>query len=204
MLLKGSTTASYFWDDGSGINGDTGAPASGEPMQKGLAASPSWPMGTKGYVLYHGKRADFFIGDRGPGAPSSKGVMLDLDGKTFAELTGGSWDSTTLSVEGVGGLGHIQVDYVVTEWGTGPGKKGEPVPYSTGAYAIVDSSPAATACSTPVTAQQVGPQVDAALPVPALTAAVVVCALAALAARTALRRRPAASAGDASTLPPPV
>ncbi|HEU5028470.1 MAG TPA: hypothetical protein VFV01_26395, partial [Spirillospora sp.] len=25
-VLSGSTTASYFWDDGSGVNGDTGAP----------------------------------------------------------------------------------------------------------------------------------------------------------------------------------
>src|SRR5688500_19052676 len=35
-LVTGRTTASYFWDDGSGVRGDTGAPASGKPMQKGM------------------------------------------------------------------------------------------------------------------------------------------------------------------------
>lgn len=141
VLWTGRTTASYFWDDGSGRNGDTGAPASGEPMQKGLAASPSWPMGTEGYVVYHGRKAEFFIGDRGPGIPSSDGVMLDLDGKTFAELTGGSWDDSSLTVEDVGGIGHIPVTYVITKWGSGPGKKGEPKPFSTGAYAVTGSRP---------------------------------------------------------------
>ncbi|MEW9532146.1 hypothetical protein [Microbispora sp. NPDC049125] len=136
VLFKGTTTASYFWDDGSGVNGDTGAPASGEPMQKGLAASPSWPMGTKGYVIHNGKLAEFFIGDRGPGAPSSDGVMLDLDGKTFAKLTGGSWDDDSLTVQDAGGVGHIPVQYVITRWGSGPGKKGAPMPFSTGAYGV--------------------------------------------------------------------
>ncbi len=124
VLYAGKTTASYFWDDGSGVNGDTGAPASGKPMQEGLAASPSWPMGTKGYVVYKGKKADFFIGDRGPGVPSSSGVMLDLDGKTFADLTGGTWNTDSLTVEDAGGLGHIPVKVVVTEWGKGLGKTG--------------------------------------------------------------------------------
>ncbi len=140
VLYKGSTTASYFWDDGSGINGDTGAPYSGKPMQKGLAASPSWPMGTKGYVVYQGKKAEFFVGDLGPGSPSNTGVMLDLDGKTFADLTGGTWNHPSRFVEGNGGLGHIPVDYVITEWGPGPGKKGAPVPFSTGAYKRMDNS----------------------------------------------------------------
>ncbi len=133
-VYEGSTTASYFWDDGSGRNGDTGAPASGKPMQKGLAASPSWPMGTEGYVMHDGRKAPFFVGDRGPGSPSSNGVMLDLDGKTFAELTGGTWNDGSLTVEGNGGAGHIDIDYVITKWGDGLGKKGAPEPFSSGAY----------------------------------------------------------------------
>lgn len=176
VLYKGSTTASYFWDDGSGINGDTGKPASGLPMQKGLAASPSWPLHTKGYVIYQGKKAEFFIGDRGPGFPSSKGIMLDLDGKTFAELTGGTWNTTSYTVDGVGGIGHIQVEYVITEWGPGPGKKGAPVPFSTGAYRVVDTSPAP--CPSPSDT-----------PAPALSAVVLVTALAAVGVKTLLRRR---------------
>ncbi len=133
-LLRGSTTGSYFWDDASGRQGDTGLPAIGKPMQKGLFSSPSWPLGTEGYVFYKGKRAKFFIGDRGPGTPSENGVMLDIDGKTFAELTGGSWNSDSLTVEGNGGEGHIKISYIITKWGKGPGKKGEPVPFSAGAW----------------------------------------------------------------------
>jgi hypothetical protein len=133
-LLRGSTTGSYFWDDASGRQGDTGLPAIGKPMEKGMFASPSWPLGTEGYVMYKGKKAEFFIGDRGPGVPSESGVMLDLDGKTFAELTGGTWNSDTLTVEGVGGEGHIDISYVVTKWGKGPGMRGAPVPFSTGAW----------------------------------------------------------------------
>lgn len=142
VLLKGSTTASYFWDDSSGRAGDTGLPASGKPMQKRLAASPSWPLMTEGYVVYKGKKMPFFVGDRGPGTPSSSGVMLDLDAKTFADLTGGRFNSSTLGVDGNGGEGHIKVDYIITKWGKGPGKKNYPVAYSTGAYARVDHNPA--------------------------------------------------------------
>ena len=128
-IQYGKVKASYFWDDGSGINGDTGAPASGEPMQKGLAASPSWPLGTEGYVLYDGKKADFFIGDRGPGNPAEGcNVLLDLDGKTFAELTGESWNDTSYTVSG--GNGHIDVEYVITKWGDGHGTEGAPRPMS--------------------------------------------------------------------------
>ncbi|MEV0996481.1 hypothetical protein [Nonomuraea sp. NPDC050202] len=142
ILLKGSTTASYFWDDASGRAGDTGLPASGKPMQKGLAASPSWPLLTEGYVVYKGKKMPFFVGDRGPGAPSNRGIMLDLDAKTFAELTGGEFNSSTLGVDGIGGQGHIEVDYVITKWGDGVGKKNYPVPFSTGAWAERDTNPA--------------------------------------------------------------
>jgi hypothetical protein len=142
VLLKGSTKASYFWDDSSGRAGDTGLPASGKPMQKGLAASPSWPLLTEGYVVYQGKKLPFFVGDRGPGAPSDNGVMLDLDAKTFAELTGGSFNSSTLGVDGVGGQGHIDIDYVITKWGDGAGKKNYPVAFSTGAWARRDTNPA--------------------------------------------------------------
>ncbi|GAA2267164.1 hypothetical protein GCM10010149_04510 [Nonomuraea roseoviolacea subsp. roseoviolacea] len=142
VLLKGSTTASYFWDDSSGRAGDTGLPASGKPMQKGLVASPSWPLMTEGYVVYKGKKAPFFVGDRGPGVPSSSGVMLDLDAKTFAQLTGGRFNSETLGVDGVGGQGHIKVSYVITKWGSGPGKKNVPVSFASGAWRRVDRNPA--------------------------------------------------------------
>ncbi|MEU6713621.1 hypothetical protein ABZ897_19265 [Nonomuraea sp. NPDC046802] len=141
-MLMGTTTASYFWDDSSGRAGDTGLPAAGKPMQKGLVASPSWPLMTEGYVMYQGKKLPFFVGDRGPGDPSSRGVMLDLDAKTFAELTGGSFNAHTLGVDGVGGNGHIKVDYVVTKWGDGVGKKNYPVSYSSGAWAEKDAGPA--------------------------------------------------------------
>jgi hypothetical protein len=141
-LLKGSTKASYFWDDASGRAGDTGLPASGKPMQKGMIASPSWPLFTEGYVLYKGKKAPFFVGDRGPGAPSSSGIMIDLDAKTFADLTGGTFNSSTLAVEGNGGMGHIEVQYVVTKWGDGVGRKNYPVAFSTGAWGRKDRNPA--------------------------------------------------------------
>ncbi|TQN31206.1 hypothetical protein FHX37_1101 [Haloactinospora alba] len=127
-VQTGEVKASYFWDDGSGINGDTGAPASGEPMQKGLFASPSWPLGTEGYVEYNGKKADFFIGDRGPGHPAEGcDVLLDLDGKTFAELTDSSWNSDSLTVSG--GQGHLEdLSYTITKWGDGHGDEGAPHP----------------------------------------------------------------------------
>ncbi|MEV4162663.1 hypothetical protein [Nonomuraea dietziae] len=141
-LLKGSTTASYYWDDASGRAGDTGLPASGIPMRKGLAASPSWPLMTEGYVVYKGKKAPFFVGDRGPGAPSNNGIMLDLDAKTFADLTGGTFNSSTLGVDGNGGQGHIKVQYVITKWGNGVGKKNHPVAFSTGAWGRKDTNPA--------------------------------------------------------------
>ncbi|MFI7704928.1 hypothetical protein [Nonomuraea sp. NPDC049480] len=144
VMLQGSTTASYFWDDSSGRAGDTGLPAAGKPMQKGLAASPSWPLMTEGYVVYEGKKLPFFVGDRGPGDPSSQGVMLDLDAKTFAELTGGTFNPDTLGVDGVGGEGHIKINYVITKWGDGIGKKNYPVAFSTGAWSEKDSSPAAS------------------------------------------------------------
>ena len=138
-VLTGSTTASYFWDDSSGRAGDTGLPAAGKPMQKGLAASPSWPLMTEGYVVYQGKKLPFFVGDRGPGDPSSRGVMLDLDAKTFAELTGGKFNPDTLGVDGVSGEGHIKIQYVVTKWGDGIGKKAAPVPFETGAWREKDT-----------------------------------------------------------------
>ncbi|MFD6950643.1 hypothetical protein A6A08_03975 [Nocardiopsis sp. TSRI0078] len=127
-IQHGEVTATYFWDDGSGINGDTGAPASGEPMQKGLFSSPSWPLGTEGYIVYEGKKAEFFIGDRGPGAPSQGcDVLLDMDGKTFAEITGETWDESSYTVSG--GNGHLEVEYYITEWGDGHGTEGAPHPF---------------------------------------------------------------------------
>ncbi|GGQ25611.1 hypothetical protein BKA00_002444 [Actinomadura coerulea] len=126
-VLSGSTTASYFWDDGSGVNGDTGAPAGGKPMQKGLFASPSWPLHTKVKVTYHGRSVTGFVGDRGPGEPSHRGVMLDLDTYTFRHLVDGKkpnskYDTGTSA-------GHLKgVKYEVLSWGHGAGKKGAPKP----------------------------------------------------------------------------
>ncbi|HEX4814399.1 MAG TPA: hypothetical protein VFV66_16780 [Nonomuraea sp.] len=142
VVFQGATTASYFWDDSSGRAGDTGLPACGRPMQKGMAASPSWPLMTEGYVIYNGKKLPFFVGDRGPGDPSSRGVMLDLDGHTFAELTGGRFNGETLQVDGNGGRGHIKIQYVITKWGDGVGRKSHPVAFSTGAWAEKDATPA--------------------------------------------------------------
>ncbi|MDL4813915.1 hypothetical protein [Actinomadura opuntiae] len=126
-ILSGTTTASYFWDDGSGINGDTGAPASGKPMQKGLFASPSWPLNTKVKVTYHGRSITGFIGDRGPGAPSHDGVMLDLDTYTFRYLLDG--EKPDSKYDAGTGEGHLQgVKWQVLSWGSGPGTKGDPQP----------------------------------------------------------------------------
>ncbi|MBR8742505.1 hypothetical protein [Nocardiopsis sp. MG754419] len=127
-IQYGEVTATYFWDDGSGINGDTGMPAGGEPMQKGLFSSPSWPLGTKGYIEFEGEQYDFFIGDRGPGVPSNDcDVLLDIDGKTFADMMGESWDDETYFVSG--GNGHAEVEYFITEWGDGNGTEGAPHPF---------------------------------------------------------------------------
>ncbi|MEU9869199.1 hypothetical protein AB0C87_15260 [Actinomadura sp. NPDC048021] len=126
-VLSGSTKASYFWDDGSGVNGDTGAPAGGKPMQKGLFASPSWPMHTKVKVTYKGRSVTGFVGDRGPGEPSHRGVMLDLDTYTFRHLVDGKkprskYDTGTSA-------GHLKgVKYEILSWGHGAGKKGAPKP----------------------------------------------------------------------------
>lgn len=146
VLLRGSTTASYFWDDSSGRAGDTGLPAGGQPMRQGMAASPSWPLGTEGYVTYRGQQAPFFVGDRGPGEPSSRGIGLDLDGKTFAALTGGRWDSDTLTVRDAPS-GHIRVSYIVTRWGVGPGLRDTPQPFASGAWRLTERSPAAISCA---------------------------------------------------------
>jgi hypothetical protein len=127
-LLTGYTTASYFWDDGSGIRGDTGAPASGRSMQKGLFASPSWPLMTKVKVTYEGRSVTGFIGDRGPGAPSQRGIMLDLDTYTFRHLQDGGKPAN--KYDAGGGEGHLQgVKYEILEWGSGAGERGAPQPF---------------------------------------------------------------------------
>ncbi|WP_131739606.1 hypothetical protein [Actinomadura roseirufa] len=126
-LLSGKTTASYYWDDGSGVNGDTGAPASGKPMQKGLFASPSWPLLTKVRVTYKGRSITGFIGDRGPGLPSHNGVMLDLDTYTFRYLLDGKKPESKYNAGT--GEGHISgVKWEVLSWGSGAGKRGAPQP----------------------------------------------------------------------------
>ncbi|MFI0373537.1 hypothetical protein ACH35V_37250 [Actinomadura sp. 1N219] len=128
VLLSGTTTASYFWDDGSGVNGDTGAPAGGKPMQKGLFASPSWPMHTKVKVSYNGRSVTGFVGDRGPGRPSHKGVMLDLDTYTFRYLLDGEKPKSKYNAGG--GEGHLKgIKWEVIKWGPGAGKKGKPRPF---------------------------------------------------------------------------
>lgn len=107
-VYEGATTASWFHDEQT---------ATGEPMRAGLFASPSWPLGTEVRVCNDdGECVDGFIGDRGPGVPSSEGVMLDLDPETMETLEG---------VE----AGRIPVTYEVLEWGSGPGEPGEPRPY---------------------------------------------------------------------------
>ncbi|WP_433469054.1 hypothetical protein [Spirillospora sp. CA-128828] len=127
-LLSGKTIASYFWDDGSGVNGDTGAPAGGKPMQKGLFSSPSWPMHTKVKVTYNGRSVTGFIGDRGPGEPSHRGVMLDLDTYTFRYLLDGKKPASKYNAGS--GEGHLKgVKWEVLSWGHGAGKKGKPQPF---------------------------------------------------------------------------
>jgi hypothetical protein len=130
-LLSGKTTMSYFWDDGSGVNGDTGAPAGGKPMQKGLFASPSWPMHTKVKVTYKGRSVTGFVGDRGPGEPSHRGVMLDLDTYTFRHLLDGKKPKSDYNAGG--GEGHLKgVKYQILKWGKGKGAKGAPKPFGDG------------------------------------------------------------------------
>jgi hypothetical protein len=127
-LYTGTTTASYFWDDGSGVNGDTGAPAGGKPMQKGLFASPSWPLHTKVKVSYNGRSVIGFVGDRGPGEPSHRGVMLDLDTYTFRYLLDGKKPADKYNAGT--GEGHIKgLKYEVLQWGNGAGTKGAPRPF---------------------------------------------------------------------------
>ncbi|MFD0684475.1 hypothetical protein [Actinomadura fibrosa] len=126
-LVAGTTTGSYFWDDGSGVNGDTGAPAGGKPMQKGLFASPSWPMHTKVKVSYNGRSVTGFVGDRGPGEPSHRGVMLDLDTYTFRYLLDGKKPASKYNTGS--DAGHIKgIKYEVLSWGKGAGKHGAPRP----------------------------------------------------------------------------
>jgi len=128
ILLSGTTTASYFWDDGSGVRGDTGAPAGGKPMQKGLFASPSWPLHTKVKVSYKGRSVTGFVGDRGPGKPSHHGIMLDLDTYTFRYLLDGGKPKSKYHAGT--GEGHLKnVKWEVLSWGHGAGKKGQPRPF---------------------------------------------------------------------------
>ena len=131
VLYSGTTTASYFWDDGSGVNGDTGMPASGKPMQEGLFASPSWPLNTKVKVTYDGRSAVGFIGDRGPGEPSHRGVMLDLDTYTFRHLVDGGKPKSDYNTGT--DQGHLKgVKYEILKWGKGDGVKGKPQPFGDG------------------------------------------------------------------------
>lgn len=120
-----NTRASYFWDDGSGINGDTGAPASGKKMQKGGFASPMWPMGTKVKVTYKGRTVTGEVIDMGPGRPAETKkdpVLLDLDTYTFRYLYDGKKPKSKYNA-GVS-AGHIRVKAEVIKWGTGRSYKG--------------------------------------------------------------------------------
>ncbi|MBO2465260.1 hypothetical protein J4709_47635, partial [Actinomadura sp. LCR2-06] len=104
-----------------------GAPASGKPMQKGMFASPSWPMNTKVKVTYQGRSVTGFVGDRGPGEPSHRGVMLDLDTYTFRHLVDGKKPASNYDTGT--SVGHLKgVKYQVISWGHGAGTKGTPKP----------------------------------------------------------------------------
>jgi hypothetical protein len=78
-------------------------------------------MGTKVRVTYEGRTLTGFVGDRGPGEPSHRGVMLDLDTYTFRHLVDGKqpdskYDTGTPQ-------GHLKdVKWEVLKWGDGPGK----------------------------------------------------------------------------------
>ncbi len=115
-----NTRMSYFWDDGSGVNGDTGAPASGKSMRKGGFASPMWPMGTIVKVSYKGRTVTGEVIDMGPGRPAEtkkSPVLLDLDTYTFRYLIDGKRPKSKYNA-GVS-AGHISAKAEVLTWGKG-------------------------------------------------------------------------------------
>ncbi|WP_345559936.1 CAP domain-containing protein [Nonomuraea rosea] len=112
--------ASYFWDTGSGIAGDTGSPASGQKMRKGCFASPMWPLGTKVTVKARGRTATGEVCDFGPGWPAELAtdpVLIDIDTYTFAYLAAGKAPASPTNA-GVP-EGHLLLTVQVTKWGTG-------------------------------------------------------------------------------------
>lgn len=124
VLRTRTYRASYFWDDGSGVNGDTGAPASGKKMAKWSAASPMWPMGTIVRVT-RGKRVKTVeVIDMGPGKPAERTtnpIMIDLDTYTFRYLYDGKKPKSRYNA-GVS-AGHITVKVEVLKWGKGASYK---------------------------------------------------------------------------------
>lgn len=126
VLRTRNFRASYFWDDGSGVNGDTGAPASGKHMQKGLFASPMWPLGTKVRVTRSKRSVTGFIGDFGPGTPAQRSyhpILIDLDTYTFRYLYDGHKPTSRYNAGSVT-PGSIKVKVEVLKWGTGRTFKG--------------------------------------------------------------------------------
>ena len=105
--IKGVATS--FWDTGNSGYGDTGAPASGSPMQFHMVASPYLPMGTRLKIQANGKTMNAFVGDMGPGAG---GKLLDLSAPAAAYLYGRSVQQARTST-------RDPVKYQVTGWGTG-------------------------------------------------------------------------------------
>lgn len=105
--IKGVATS--FWDTGNSGYGDTGAPASGSPMQFHMVASPYLPMGTRLKVQANGKTINAFVGDMGPGAG---GKLLDLSAPAASYLYGRGMQQARTST-------RDPVKYQITGWGTG-------------------------------------------------------------------------------------
>ena len=69
--------------------------------------------------------------------------MLDLDAKTFAELTGGTFNSDTLADGRATAARATSTSSTSSPSGaTGVGKKNYPVAFSTGAWSHKDNNPA--------------------------------------------------------------
>jgi hypothetical protein len=93
--------AGTFWDTGHSGNGDTGAPASGVPMQFAMVASEFYPMGTRMNIRVGNRIVQAFVGDFGPGRSVPGGGSagsrsnFDVSDPMAAYLRGGSPGSFT-------------------------------------------------------------------------------------------------------------